>query len=161
MLALVANQPRPSFTHNSNLVCHQIGNPMPLFDAWYQEAALNEQILNPSTVNLATVSETGQPSNRVVTMKEYDSEGFVFFTNPTSHKGQDLTKNRKASLCFFWEALNRQIRVEGLVSFISCEDADAYFSKQTRQQQVRAWISEQSKALDDLGQLKKRSCASQ
>jgi len=155
MLALAQKDIHRPLRLHPSLVCHEVFSPMPRFDDWFQEVDLNKQISDARTVNLATVSATGQPSNRMVTMKDYDSEGLVFFTNPTSNKGQDLTANPKVSLCFFWEPLNRQIRIEGLVEFVSCEVADAYFSKQSRQEQVRAWVSEQSRTLDNLAQLKR------
>ncbi|WP_083899038.1 pyridoxamine 5'-phosphate oxidase [Robiginitomaculum antarcticum] len=155
MLALAPKDYQHPLWLHPSLVCSESQDPMSVFDDCYQEAALNKLIVDANTVNLATVSADGQPSNRMVTMKAYDGEGFVFFTNPTSHKGQDLTANPKVSLCFFWEALNRQIRVEGLVSFIGCAEADVYFARQPREQQVRAWVSEQSKSLDNLRQLKR------
>lgn len=87
-------------------------------------------------------------------MKAYDADGLVFFTNPDSHKGEDLRANPKVALCFFWDALNRQIRIEGRASFISEEEANVFFSKLPRVEKVRAWVSEQSKALNNLEQLK-------
>lgn len=155
MLATMnSKQPTNFDSLHLHLIYQESFDPMTQFDEWYQQAALSREIAHADTVNLATVSPAGQPSNRMVTMKEYDCDGFVFFTDPSSHKGRDLEDNPKVALCFFWEPLNRQIRIEGRAGFVSCEEADFYFSQQPREQQIRAWVSDQSTALDSLSQLK-------
>lgn len=143
-----------AFDLTPELIPSKALNPMSVFQTWFQEAALNRQIIDANSVNLATVSPCGQPSNRIVTMKEYDTHGFVFLTHSKSHKGQDVSQNPKVSLCFYWEPLERQVRVEGRVVSVSCREADTYFAKQPREHQVRAWVSEQSNTLKNLSELK-------
>ena len=102
-------------------------NPFVLFKHWMSEAEKKE-INDPNAVALATVNETNQPDVRMVLLKEFNDNGFVFFTNLNSKKGSDLKKNPKASMCFHWKSLLRQVRISGDISLISNNDADEYFN---------------------------------
>ena len=89
----------------------------------------------------------GKPSARMVLLKDFDDKGFVFFTNYTSKKGQELAENPQASLCFYWDIISRQVRVDGKVVKISREESESYFSKRPLNSRVSAYISDQSKVI--------------
>jgi pyridoxamine 5'-phosphate oxidase len=130
-------------------------DPLALFGDWYAEAAKTEPN-EPSAVALATVGPDGMPAARMVLLKDYDSAGFVFYTNYESRKGQHLLAHTKAALLFHWKSLRRQIRLEGLVSQTTPEEADAYFATRARGSQIGAWASEQSRPLESRFALEKR-----
>ena len=98
---------------------------------------------------LATCTKEGRPSNRMVLLKDFSENGFKFFTNYTSKKGQELEMNPYASMCFYWESVSRQVRVEGKVHKISKEESDEYFSKRPLNSRISAYISDQSKVIKD------------
>ena len=122
-------------------------NPFVLFKHWMSEAEKKE-INDPNAVALATVNETNQPDVRMVLLKEFNNNGFVFFTNLNSKKGSDLKKNPKASMCFHWKSLLRQVRISGDVSLISNNDADEYFNSRPYLSKIGAWSSNQSKPME-------------
>lgn len=97
------------------------------------------------------LSRSGRPSNRMVLLKDFSEHGFKFFTNYKSRKGLELEENPYASLCFYWEAVSRQVRIEGKVRKISKEESDDYFSKRPFKSRLSAYISEQSKVIKDRG----------
>ena len=97
---------------------------------------------------LATVDETGLPDVRMVLMKDYDTEGFVFYSHIASQKGRELAANPKAALLFHWKSLRRQVRIRGLVSPVTDAEADAYFATRPKQAQIGAWASKQSQPLE-------------
>ena len=111
------------------------------------ELAKAAQPKDPNAVTLATVDARGRPSARVVLLKGFDRDGFVFFTNYQSRKGLELSGQKVAALCFYWPALDVQIRVEGDVTQVSAADSDAYFATRARVSQLGAWASEQSRPL--------------
>lgn len=117
--------------------------PFPLFASWFQEA-LEAGIREPNAMTLATADRKGQASARIVLMKEYGPEGFVFFTNYSSRKGKELEENPSAALLFFWDILFRQIRIEGRVVHIPAEDSDVYFQSRPLESQISALASPQS-----------------
>ena len=121
-------------------------NPFVLFKHWMSEAEKKE-INDPNAVALATVNETNQPDVRMVLLKEFNDNGFVFFTNLNSKKGSDLKKNPKASMCFHWKSLLRQVRISGDISLISNNDADEYFNSRPYLSKIGAWSSNQSKPM--------------
>lgn len=110
----------------------------------------------PTAMNVATVDADGRPSSRMVLLKQADAQGFVFYTNMTSRKGRELAANRGAALCFFWEPLMEQVRVEGVAGLVSDEEADAYWSTRSRDSQIGAWASRQSEPLESRESLKQR-----
>lgn len=129
--------------------------PTDLFHAWFAEAEKSE----PNDANamaLATVGADGMPSIRMVLLKGADADGFVFYTNYESRKGVELLAHPSAALCFHWKSLRRQVRVEGTVSPVSDEEADAYFASRARGSQLGAWASEQSRPLAGKAELLKR-----
>ncbi|MBV2146297.1 MAG: pyridoxamine 5'-phosphate oxidase [Wolbachia endosymbiont of Pissodes strobi] len=123
-------------------------DPINLFSKWYEEV-LNSPCKQPTAMTLATCSKDCIPSARVVLLKEYSKEGFVFFTNINSRKGKELTENPKAALVFHWIEFARQVRIEGDVKLLNDERTDKYFSSRARDSQISAWCSKQSSILKD------------
>jgi pyridoxamine 5'-phosphate oxidase len=121
-------------------------DPVRQFEKWFTEAA-TAGVYQPEAMTLATVGDSGQPSARIVLLRAFDARGFVFFTNYTSRKARELEHNRKAALVFFWEPLERQVRVEGQVERVSEMESDAYFASRPRGSQLGAWASPQSELL--------------
>lgn len=122
-------------------------DPLDLFSQWLNEAT-NSGILLPESMSVSTVSPEGQPSSRMVLLKEVDNKGFVFFTNYGSKKSQEITDNPKVSLLFHWNVLQRQVRIEGEVEKISFEASQEYFHSRSRGSQIGAWASKQSKRFE-------------
>lgn len=124
-------------------------DPIAHFVALLDEAsAIDRRILpEPTAMALATVGDEGQPSVRIVLLKGVDERGFVFYTNYESRKGRELLAHPKAALCFHWQPLERQVRVEGSVEPVAPEEADAYFATRARESQIGAWASLQSETL--------------
>ncbi len=134
------------------------GDPIARF-ATLLEAAMavdREQLPEPTAMTLATVGVDGQPSARVVLLKSVGPDGFVFYTNLRSRKGSELAHTPRAALCFHWQPLEVQVRVEGAVSLVPDADADAYFATRPRISQLGAWASDQSAPLADYAELEKR-----
>ena len=130
-------------------------DPYALFAAWFAEAQEKEPN-DPNAMALATVDPEGMPSLRMVLLKGYDETGFVFYTNLESRKGTQLGETLKAALLFHWKSLRRQVRIEGHVSPVSDQEADAYFQSRPRQAQIGAWASDQSRPLEGRFELEKR-----
>lgn len=107
-------------------------------------------------MTLATADASGKPSSRILYLKELNEQGFVFYTNYQSRKGKELAENKQAALLFFWPALERQIRIEGLIEKVPAEISDAYFATRPRGSQLGAWASEQSEALENRPELEHR-----
>ncbi len=122
-------------------------DPFALFDAWFAEAQASEPN-DPNAMALATADADGQPSVRMVLLKGHGPEGFVFYTNREGRKAGDLAANPHAALLFHWKSLRRQVRVEGAVSHASDAESDAYFASRSRDSQLGAWASDQSRPLD-------------
>jgi len=123
-------------------------DPFPQFDAWYAEARTTEPN-DSNAMALATVSADGQPAVRMVLLKGHDRRGFVFYTNLEGRKAQDLAAQPRAALLFHWKSLRRQIRIEGPVTRVSDAESDAYFATRSRDSQLGAWASDQSRPLAD------------
>lgn len=107
----------------------------------------------PTAAALATADATGHPSVRVVLMRDFDERGFVFYTNSTSRKGRELAMNPQAALCFYWDAIAEQVRIEGAVELVGDLESDAYWARRPRERQIGAWASDQSARLDSPGLL--------
>ena len=122
-------------------------DPLKQFDKWWQEA-LASSIDEVNAMTLATASADGIPSARVVLLKGYSQEGFVFFTNYDSYKGKQLMENPKACLVFFWKELERQVRITGMVQKISDPESDAYFKTRPFGSQLGASVSPQSNVIE-------------
>ena len=124
-----------------------LDNPILLFTEWYNEAKKTE-INDPNALALGTINEKGYPNVRMVLLKDYGEDGFVFYTNFNSKKGTELKENQKASMCFHWKSLRRQVRVLGIVEEVSQKEADDYFNSRPYKNRIGAWASTQSKILD-------------
>jgi pyridoxamine 5'-phosphate oxidase len=121
--------------------------PFALFAEWFTEACKSEPN-DPNAMALATVDADGLPDVRMVLMKGYDAQGFVFYSHIASQKGRELAANPKAGLLFHWKSLRRQVRIRGNVSPVTDTEADAYFATRPKQAQIGAWASKQSQALE-------------
>ena len=122
-------------------------DPHALFEEWLAEARLSEPN-DPGAMALATADAQGRPSVRMVLLKGHDERGFVFYTNLDSRKGLELAANAEAALLFHWKSLRRQVRVEGAAEPVSDAEADGYFATRSRDSQLGAWASDQSRPLD-------------
>ena len=131
-------------------------DPVALFDVWYAEAQ-KLPLHAPNSMILATVDAEGTPSARVVLLRGFTASGAVFYTNRLSRKGHALSANPHASLLFYWDALDRQIRIEGTVTHTSDADSDAYFALRPRDSQVNAWASAQSEPVESRAVLEARA----
>jgi len=121
-------------------------NPMDQFQLWW-DAAMEAEILEPNAMTLATVDANGQPSARIVLLKELRKKGFVFYTNYKSKKAQDIKQNNKVGLVFLWKELQRQVRIQGVVKKISEADSIKYAQSRPIKSQMGAWVSQQSKVI--------------
>ena len=130
-------------------------DPFQLFDEWFAEARASE-INDPEAMALATATADGRPSVRMVLLKGHRPDGFVFYTNQRSRKGEELAANPHAALLFHWKPLRRQVRIEGEVTIVSCEEADAYFASRSRDSQIGAWASNQSWSLPSRPEFEKK-----
>lgn len=130
-------------------------DPYALFAKWMIEAEAAEPN-DPNAMALATADGQGRPSVRMVLLKGYDHDGFVFYTNLESRKGTELATNPHAALLFHWKSLKRQVRVEGPVEPVSHAEADAYFASRARTSQIGAWASIQSRPLEGRFELERR-----
>jgi pyridoxamine 5'-phosphate oxidase len=128
--------------------------PFDLFADWLKEAEASE-INDPNAVALATVDEDGLPNVRMVLLKGFDQDGFVFYTNFESQKGHEVLGQKKAAMCFHWKTLRRQVRLRGPVDIVSDEEADAYFKTRARGSRIGAWASKQSRPLESRFALEK------
>ena len=122
-------------------------DPFRLFADWFAEARESESN-DPDAMALATATPDGRPSVRMVLLKGHGPDGFTFYTNLDSRKGAELSANGRAALLFHWKSLRRQVRIEGPVSPVLDPEADAYFDSRSRDSQLGAWASWQSRPLD-------------
>lgn len=123
-------------------------DPIAQFSIWWQEA-IAAQLDEVNAMTLATASAEGIPDARIVLLKEYDQQGFVFFTNYTSSKGHQLEANPYAALVFFWKELERQVRISGKVTRVSAEESDAYYNSRPEGSRIGAWASPQSQPIEN------------
>jgi pyridoxamine 5'-phosphate oxidase len=123
-------------------------DPFALFDSWFAEAAASEPG-EPHAMAVATSTPDGRPSVRMVLLKDHGPDGFTFYTHDASRKGEEMAANPNVALLFHWKSLGRQIRIEGAVQKVDAQTADAYFATRSRDSQIGAWASDQSRPLSD------------
>jgi len=121
-------------------------NPFKQFELWFEQAT-ESGLIEPNAMTVATSTLSGKPSIRVVLIKKVDNNGFVFFTNYDSRKGQEIQKNPQASLLFYWDNLERQVRIEGKIEKVSLEESEEYFKSRPYESRLGAWASKQSTVL--------------
>ena len=130
-------------------------DPIALFDAWFAEAQASEPN-DPDAMALATATPDGLPSVRMVLLKGHGQDGFTFYTNADSRKGNELAASPRAALLFHWKSLRRQVRIEGPVEEVSAVEADVYFATRSRDSQLGAHASDQSQPLDTRNHFEQR-----
>ena len=130
-------------------------DPFALFAEWFAEAEKSEPN-DPNAMSLASVDAAGMPNVRMVLLKGFDEQGFVFYTNFESQKGREILGSGKAALCFHWKSLRRAVRVRGPASPVSDAEADAYFDTRPRDSRIGAWASQQSRPLESRFALEKQ-----
>jgi pyridoxamine 5'-phosphate oxidase len=121
--------------------------PIAQFTEWFEDA-LKAGLVEANAMVLSTIKNE-RPSARVVLLKGFDEKGFVFYTNYNSHKGQQIAENNAACLTFFWDVLERQVRVEGIMEKVSAAESDEYFWSRPKESQIGAWVSSQSEVIAD------------
>ena len=129
--------------------------PFDLFGKWL-DMAKEKEINDPTAMNLATTTPDGKPSSRMVLLKDFDQEGFVFYTNLESKKGQQLADNNHVALNFHWKSLRKQVRIEGHAERVSDAEADTYYQSRPRGSRIGAWASEQSRPMEGMFILERR-----
>lgn len=122
-------------------------DPVFQFEKWFKEA-VDAKVNEPNAMSISTVSADGKPSSRIVLLRNFDKDGFVFYTNYTSRKGEEIDANPHVALLFFWPELERQVRIEGLLKKHSSEESTRYFNSRPRESKLGAWTSEQSKVIE-------------
>lgn len=151
----VDDELRKEYVRGHLLEADAPADPFTLFGAWLANAA-ESGVREPNAMTLATVTAQGRPAARVVLLKGYDARGFSFYTNYLSHKGQELEANPWAALCFWWGALERQIRIEGAVEKLPEAESDAYFVSRPLGARLGAWASPQSEVISSREELEAR-----
>lgn len=131
-------------------------DPFELFHGWIRQAETDKEVEEVNTMTVSTIGTDGFPRSRVVLLKEYDKEGFVFYTNYESEKGRSLEADPKICLSFFWPASERQVIIKGTARKTSDEDSDAYFRSRPRESQLGAWASRQSSEIPSREFLERR-----
>lgn len=139
---------RSEYTKSSLDIEEVKADPLQQFDRWFKEA-VNAKVQEPTAMNLATVSEKGTPSSRIVLLKGVERNHFIFFTNYQSLKGKELDQNPACALTFFWPELERQVRIEGIAERLDVKASEEYFHSRPRASQVGAWASPQSSIIKD------------
>ena len=129
-----------------------LNDPFELFKKWFEEAKKKE-LNDPNALALGTASKKGIPSVRMVLLKDYDKNGFVFYTNLNSQKGNELKENPNATMCFHWKSLLRQIRIVGTLDLVENKIADDYYNTRAYESRIGAWASRQSSILKDRNEL--------
>lgn len=130
-------------------------DPIAQFKKWFQDA-LDSGVLEPTVMSLSTVDPQGEPSSRIVLLKDVDNEGFTFYTNHESDKGNDIEYNPNVALLFFWGELERQVRIKGVAEKVDSHTATEYFQSRPKGSQIGAWASDQSKIIPNREVLQER-----
>jgi pyridoxamine 5'-phosphate oxidase len=137
---------RKQYGQHKLVVDKLLPDPIDQFKSWYREAE-SAGVQEPNTMTLATVDAQGQPTIRVVLMKEITPEGLVFYSNFKSRKGREMERHPRAALNFYWQLMERQVRLDGMISKVPDSKSDEYFRTRPRGSQLGAWVSEQSKII--------------
>jgi pyridoxamine 5'-phosphate oxidase len=127
-------------------------DPIDLFEVWMNEA-IKTELNDPNAVALGTSDQNNSPSIRMVLLKDFNKDGFVFYTNLYSQKGNELKNNPKAAMCFHWKSLSRQVRINGTVKKVSDKVADEYYNTRGYESRIGAWASKQSSILNNRDEL--------
>lgn len=122
-------------------------DPVLQFEKWFKEA-VDAKVNEPNAMSISTVSNEGKPSSRIVLLRNFNQDGFVFYTNYNSRKGFEISSNPHAALLFFWPELERQVRIEGILKKQSSEESNSYFKSRPRESKLGAWTSEQSQPIE-------------
>jgi len=133
-------------------------NPILQFDLWMKEA-LEADVPEPHAMNISTVSKDGKPSSRIVLLRDFSDNGFVFYSNYNSKKGNDINENNFGAINFFWPQLERQIRIEGVLEKVDSKISDNYFASRPHDSQLGAWASNQSQVLKNREELEEKFAA--
>ncbi len=152
---LIPPSPDYADAHAANEADIDGAEPFDLFGQWLKDARAKEPN-DPNAMTVATVDADGMPDARMVLLKDFDRQGFVFYTNTQSAKGRQILGAHKAALLFHWKSLRRQVRIRGTVEIVSDAEADEYFTSRARNSQIGAWASEQSRPLESRFALEKR-----
>jgi pyridoxamine 5'-phosphate oxidase len=144
--------PRREYTHAALDEARVAADPIDQFAAWYNEA-LAAGLFEPHAMCLATATPDGRPSNRIVLLRSFGPDGFRFFTNYQSRKALDLAANPRAALVFYWDRLDRQVRIEGTIEPVSPAESDDYFRTRPHGAQLAAWAALQSEPIPDRASL--------
>lgn len=153
-LKLYINSLRHDFTKQTLDIKDVNADPVLQFEKWFKEA-VNSKVNEPNAMGISTVSIEGKPSSRIVLLRNFDENGFIFYTNYNSKKGTDISKNPHAAVLFFWPELERQVRIEGTLRKQTSEESTRYFNSRPRESKLGAWTSEQSKPITDRSVLDK------
>ncbi|CAN5575880.1 pyridoxamine 5'-phosphate oxidase [soil metagenome] len=146
---------RKEYTRSGLSESDALPDPINQFRHWFDEA-LAANLHEPNAMTLATATPDGRPSARIVLLKGYDGRGFVFYTNYEGRKARDLEANPNCALVFYWGELERQVRIEGRGVQVSDKESDAYFASRPRGSRLGAWVSEQSRPVEDRSKLEER-----
>lgn len=130
-------------------------DPFKQFSKWFSEV-MSSDFLEPNAMTLSTSTPDGKPSARVLLLKGFDENGFVFYSNYKSRKGKELEKNQYASILFYWDKLERQIRIDGKVEKVTPEESDAYFQTRPYKSRLGAWASNQSSVVESRSEIVKQ-----
>jgi pyridoxamine 5'-phosphate oxidase len=130
-------------------------HPIKQFKVWF-DSAVAAKLPLPEAMSLATVTRDGKPTSRMVLLKSFDNDGFVFYTNYLSAKAKDMETNPNVALTFFWPQLEKQVRIEGKVTKTSADESRSYFEVRPRESQIGAWASAQSEVISGRDELEKR-----
>jgi pyridoxamine 5'-phosphate oxidase len=147
---------RREYTREALLESNVLLDPIAQFARWFDDA-ISTSIPDANAMTLATVDAAGAPSARIVLLKSFDSRGFAFFTNYNSRKGRELAGNPRAALVFYWQPLERQVRIEGAVEKVSRAESEAYFATRPLGSQIGAWVSQQSEKLASREDLERKA----
>jgi pyridoxamine 5'-phosphate oxidase len=139
---------RTSYERGSLDEAHAAAEPFAQFETWLADA-LAANLREPNAMTLATADASGHPSARIVLLRGWDERGFVFFTNYDSRKGREIAANPHASVLFYWDVLEREVRIDGAVEQLDASESDAYFARRPRGHRLSAWASPQSSVVPD------------